>query len=118
CRGTSGRSRWASWCWPWRCPSTSSSGEVTEAMTLDIRIPIGLLFAIVGGLLVAYGLLSDRALYRRSLGININLWCWPAALAFGALLIFLGRRRSKPPSRANGLTTAPPEAAGPSRGGH
>jgi hypothetical protein len=87
-------------------------------MTLDIRMPIGLLFAIVGGLLVAYGLISDRALYRRSLGININLWWGLAMLAFGALMILLGRRRSRTLSRADGSTTASPEAAGPARGSH
>ena len=87
-------------------------------MTLDIRIPIGLLFVIVGGLLVAYGLISDRALYRRSLGININLWWGLAMLAFGAFMIFLGRRPSRALPRADGSTTASPEAAGPARGGH
>jgi len=87
-------------------------------MTLDIRIPIGLLFVIVGGLLVAYGLISDRALYRRSLDININLWWGLAMLAFGALMIFLGRRSARALPPANGSTTPPPEAAGPARGGH
>jgi hypothetical protein len=64
-------------------------------MTLDIRIPIGLLFAILGALLAAYGLASDQALYRRSLGININLWWGLAMLAFGILMIVLGRRKSR-----------------------
>ena len=38
-------------------------------MRLDIRIPIGLLFAILGGLLVFYGVIGDGG----SLGINVNL---------------------------------------------
>ena len=64
-------------------------------MTLDIRIPIGLLFAILGALLVGYGLISDPAIYQRSLGININLWWGLVMLLFGGLMIFLGRRGSK-----------------------
>jgi hypothetical protein len=42
-------------------------------MGLDIRIPIGLMFSILGGLLTVYGLVSDKAIYERSLGINVNL---------------------------------------------
>lgn len=62
------------------------------AGNLDIRLPIGLLFAALGVLLAAFGLASDPALYRRSLGINVNLWWGLAMLAFGAAMIALGRR--------------------------
>jgi drug/metabolite transporter (DMT)-like permease len=68
-------------------------------MTLDIRIPIGLLFAILGALLVVYGLASNPAIYRRSLDININLWWGLAMLLFGALMIVLGRRGSRTPDQ-------------------
>ena len=54
---------------------------------LDIRLPIGLLFATLGGLLAAYGAASDRAIYQRSLGININLWWGTALLVFGAAML-------------------------------
>ena len=64
-------------------------------MGLDIRLPIGLLFAVLGGLLTLYGLLTDPALYRRSLGININLWWGLAMLAFGVVMVLLGRRRTR-----------------------
>jgi hypothetical protein len=64
-------------------------------MTLDIRIPIGLLFAILGALLAAYGLASDPAIYRRSLDININLWWGLTMLVFGALMIAFGRRKRR-----------------------
>jgi hypothetical protein len=60
---------------------------------LDIRVPIGLLFATLGGLLVAYGLVADPAIYKRSLGFNINLWWGLVMLVFGALMIYYGRRR-------------------------
>ncbi len=49
-------------------------------MSLDLRVPIGLLFGLLGALLAIYGLVSDPAIYRVSLGINVNLW-WGLVLA-------------------------------------
>ena len=63
-------------------------------MGLDIRLPMGLLFSILGALLTAYGFVSDAAVYRRSLGINVNLWWGLVLLAFGVLMLVLGRRGS------------------------
>ncbi|HEX8200889.1 MAG TPA: hypothetical protein VF590_10395 [Isosphaeraceae bacterium] len=72
-----------------------------KADSLDIRIPIGLLFAVLGGLLAAYGLVSDRAIYQRhSLGININLGWGLVMLAFGLVMIALGRRTGTRPPEA------------------
>ena len=64
-------------------------------MGLDIRIPIGLMFSILGGLLTIYGLVSDKAIYRRSLGINVNLGWGLAMLLFGLMMLYLGWRRNK-----------------------
>ena len=61
-------------------------------MGLDIRIPIGLLFAILGIVLVLAGLALDPSIYRRSLGVNINLWWGLVLAAFGAVMLILGRR--------------------------
>lgn len=66
-------------------------------MSFDIRLPIGLLFLALGLILVAFGFVSDPAIYRdHSLGVNINL-AWGAVMAaFGALMTGLaltGRRR-------------------------
>jgi hypothetical protein len=64
-------------------------------MRLDIRLPIGLLFATLGGLLAVFGLVtgfSSGALYERSLGININLWWGLVMLVFGIVMIVAGRR--------------------------
>lgn len=61
-------------------------------MGLDIRLPIGLLFGVLGGLLTVYGVVSDKAIYQRSLGINVNLWWGLALLAFGIGMFWLGRR--------------------------
>lgn len=61
-------------------------------MRLDVRVPIGLMFTIIGAILVVYGLISDPAMYERSLGININLWWGLAQLVFGVLMLWLGWR--------------------------
>jgi hypothetical protein len=67
-------------------------------MTLDLRLPIGLMFAIFGVMLVIYGLVSDTAIYARSLGINVNLWWGVVLLAFGLTMLgFALRARSAPP---------------------
>jgi len=58
-------------------------------MQLDLRLPIGFMFTIVGLALVGYGLTSDSAIYQRSLGININLWWGLVSLAFGVSMLGL-----------------------------
>jgi hypothetical protein len=66
-------------------------------MKLDLRLPIGLMFSIIGVLLVLFGLVSDEAIYQRSLGINVNLWWGLVLLAFGLVMLWLvmrGRRAS------------------------
>jgi hypothetical protein len=62
-------------------------------MGLDIRLPIGLMFAILGVLLAGFGLVSDKAIYQRSLGININLIWGTIMIAFSAILLWLGSRK-------------------------
>jgi hypothetical protein len=64
-------------------------------MGLDIRLPIGGLFSILGVLLAGYGLVSDRGIYERSLGINVNLWWGVALLVFGVVMVALGRRGNR-----------------------
>jgi hypothetical protein len=61
-------------------------------MGLDIRLPIGLFFSFLGALLIISGLLTGREAFQRSLGININLWWGFAMLAFGVVMLLLGRR--------------------------
>ncbi len=61
-------------------------------MGLDIRIPIGLLLFINGVLLAGYGAVSGEEVYRRSLGININLWWGAVLVAAGAVLLYFGRK--------------------------
>lgn len=61
-------------------------------MRLDIRLPLGLLFLVFGLLLSGFGLTSDKALYQRSLQVNINLWWGMVMLVFGLVMFVLGRR--------------------------
>jgi hypothetical protein len=63
-------------------------------MKLDLRLPIGLMFSIIGALLVIFGLASDPAIYQRSLGINVNLWWGLVLLVFGLVMLWLVRRGS------------------------
>jgi len=59
----------------------------------DIRLPIGILFTLLGLVLVTYGLTSDPSIYQRSLGINVNLWWGLALLAFGVPMWIVARSR-------------------------
>jgi len=58
-------------------------------MGLDVRLPVGVMFAIMGALLVGYGLLGDGSIYARSLGINVNLVWGSVLLATGAAFLML-----------------------------
>jgi len=59
-------------------------------MGLDIRLPIGLMFSLLGALLAVYGLLtgSDGDMYQRSLNLNVNLWWGLVLFVFGAVMLF------------------------------
>jgi hypothetical protein len=61
-------------------------------MKLDLRLPIGLMFSIIGVLLAVYGATSDPAIYQRSLGINVNLWWGLVLVVFGLVMLWLVRR--------------------------
>lgn len=58
-------------------------------MNLDIKIPIGLLFTILGVLLTIFGLVTtgETEMYSRSLNININLWTGLSMLVIGIFLL-------------------------------
>ena len=76
-------------------------------MGLDIRLPLGLLFTIIGVLLAGYGLVADASIYERSLGINVNLWWGLAMLLFGAAMLVLARRRQVLPGPVDAQRDAP-----------
>ncbi len=69
---------------------------MSTGIGLDVRIPIGGMFVIIGALIGIFGLVSDKAIYSRSLNININLWWGLAMFVFGAvMLIFAWRAAQK-----------------------
>ena len=61
-------------------------------MQLDIRLPIGLMFTLLGTLLAVFGLIGDQSVFQRSLGINVDLWWGLVMLVFGGVMFVLGRR--------------------------
>jgi hypothetical protein len=61
-------------------------------MGIDIRLPIGVLFSLLGIILTAYGALGDTSRYRQPLDVNINLVWGIVLLIFGVLMFLLGRR--------------------------
>ena len=66
-------------------------------MGLDIRWPIGLMFTLIGVLLIGFGVVNSEDSQR--LGININL-IWGAVLLVFGVLMLMGAVRGKktPPS--------------------
>ncbi len=57
-----------------------------------MRVPVGLLFIILGAVLALFGALSGAAIYERSLGIDVNLIWGIIMLVFGAAMLFFGVR--------------------------
>lgn len=67
-------------------------------MSLDLRIPMGLMFLIVGAILSIYGLATrGSAIYQRSAGMDINLIWGLVMLVFGMGMFLLGRLSGKHP---------------------
>lgn len=65
-------------------------------MNLDLRIPMGLMFMIVGGIMSLFGFFTrGSVIYERSVGMNINLIWGLVMLGFGLLMFLLGRANDK-----------------------
>jgi hypothetical protein len=63
---------------------------------LDVRVPIGALFTVLGVLLTAYGALEPTAVKSAfTKGGQINMWWGLVMLVFGVLMLLLARP-SKP----------------------
>jgi hypothetical protein len=63
-------------------------------MDIDLRIPLGMMLSMTGAVLAAFGLATRNVpdMYAKSLGINGNLWWGMVVLAFGLVVLNLGRR--------------------------
>ena len=66
-------------------------------MGLDIRWPIGLMFSLVGAMLVLDGLITggNPEAYKRSLDINVNLYWGLLVLVFGGVMFISAWRGAK-----------------------
>jgi hypothetical protein len=64
-------------------------------MGLDVRLPVGVMFALMGALLVGYGILGDQSIYARSLGINVNTIWGGVMIVFAAVLLILASRHAR-----------------------
>jgi sulfite exporter TauE/SafE len=64
---------------------------------VDIRIPIGLMFSLLGIIISILGFvtISDSAMYQKSLGININIIMGIMMLAFGLIMLAFTRKKKK-----------------------
>ena len=61
----------------------------TRRHFFDLKIPLGILLEFYGVLLALYGLLGPGEIYRKSLGININLIWGILMMVVGGLFILV-----------------------------
>lgn len=59
----------------------------------DIRIPVGAMFAVLGGLLAFYGAITLDQPAMRPTGIPIVLLWGVVMIVFGALMLWSARRK-------------------------
>jgi hypothetical protein len=66
-------------------------------MGLDIRWPIGLMFSLIGLMLVIYGAATggDADMYKHSLDMNINLIWGVVLVVFGGWMLAMAWSGSK-----------------------
>jgi hypothetical protein len=71
----------------------------------DLRVPLGWLFLILGGLLIVSGLKAPATSDGISLGINIDLIWGSTLLAFAIICLWFARRHAR--NRAVTATPVP-----------
>jgi hydrogenase-4 membrane subunit HyfE len=63
-------------------------------MGLDIRLPLGLIFLIIGAIMALYGAFTwGGPMYASSMGINLNVIWGAVMLVFGGLMFALSRKK-------------------------
>jgi len=64
-------------------------------MGLDIRLPLGLIFLIIGAIMTVYGAFTwGSSIYAASMGINLNVIWGAVMLVFGGVMLALSRRKA------------------------
>jgi membrane protein implicated in regulation of membrane protease activity len=71
-------------------------------MELDVRLPMGSMFLVIGVLLTVVGLFSKADDYALALGINLDLWWGLVMFSVGAVMLLLVWRAEK-----KGIPVAP-----------
>jgi hypothetical protein len=64
---------------------------MSQPAALDVRWPLGLLFALLGVLLLGYGLTQDGGAAPDQAG-HINVWWGGVLVVFGLVVLWLARR--------------------------
>ena len=59
---------------------------------MDLRLPIGIFFVLVGAIMVGYGAISPHDIPNISEKINMNLYWGLVLLVFGVPMTFFGWR--------------------------
>ena len=74
-----------------------NNSQLIIKIMLDIRIPIGLMFTVLGVMISIYGIItnSNAVMYNKSFGININIWSGLGMLLFGLIMLALTRIKKK-----------------------
>ncbi len=64
---------------------------------VDIRIPIGLMFTILGIMITIFGIATnpDRGMYAKSLGFNVNIIMGLLMLVFGLVMLYFSWKKKK-----------------------
>lgn len=58
----------------------------------DLRRPIGVLFSLLGLILLSYALIEPAARAPLDPAVNVNLWCGLTLLVFGGTMLWLSFR--------------------------
>lgn len=74
------------------------TSEKKKLHFLDLKIPLGCLLTFYGIVLTVYGIFSDKSMYSKSLGIDINIWWGLIMLVIGVFvlgIVVFGNRKNK-----------------------
>ena len=64
-------------------------------MGLDIRVPLGLIFFILGAIMALYGILTRNSMiYHGSMGVNLNL-VWGSVMLLIGIVFFVAGWRNR-----------------------